>query len=523
MIKKIVMTLIGLGLILFVINWYGFSTPTNDINSQKKNPTSKPVVFIIMDSLMDKPLQKAIQEGRAPAMKFLSEQGQYLDNVVTSYPTMSVTIDSSLLTGTYADEHRLPGLVWFNQDENRLVNYGSGKMEVFQIGIKQVLNDNISNLNQKHLSEDIETIYENLDKRGERSASVNGLVYRGNQTHNLHVPKIASGFNLISDNATVKGPPMLSMGVLSQFSPDNDSHNKVWQGLGLNDAFTAEEIKYLTQENSLPTFTLGYFPDLDHQVHNHGPMDLKGIEEADQHLQTILDSYPTWEETLENMTLIVYGDSAQSEIGEDRTESIIDLTTLSEKYQVSKLGEPISKTDQVVLAVNERMAYINLLDDEVTYSEMISDLIGDPRIEFISWKDLEGNHVSAQNSDGKLTFRPDGVYTDLYDQSWDISGDFSILDIAMNDQSEITYGDFPDGLARLHGALHSHKGRYLIIDAKPGYEFVGEHSPTHLGGAGHGSLHAKDSLTPMIIAGTDTQPKFKRIVDFKEWLLEITR
>ncbi|SFR24487.1 hypothetical protein SAMN04488603_108177 [Paenibacillus sp. cl130] len=37
----------------------------------------KPVIVILIDSLMDKPLQDAIQEGRAPAMQYLLHQGQY--------------------------------------------------------------------------------------------------------------------------------------------------------------------------------------------------------------------------------------------------------------------------------------------------------------------------------------------------------------------------------------------------------------------------------------------------------------
>ncbi|ASN07428.1 phosphodiesterase [Virgibacillus necropolis] len=521
--KKIVITLISVVLILVVINWYGLSTPIKNVNNLKMKSTSKPVVLVVVDSLMDEPLQKAIGEGRAPAFAFLSKHGQYFHEVVSSYPTMSVTIDSTLLTGTYANQHRLPGLVWYSQNDNRLVNYGSGKKEVFTLGVKQVLKDGIYNLNQEHLGKNVKTIYEDLDERQAHSASINGLIYRGNQDHNLHVPKIASTLNILPDTFHVKGPTLLSMGSLSQYSPENNGQTNIWQELGFNDTFTANEVKHLIQNDSLPSFTLAYFPDLDHRIHKHGPMDLKGIEKVDQHLQTILDAYPTWDEAIEEMTLIVSGDSSQSKIGNDRTESLIDLTLLSKRYQVAELGEPITKKDQIVLAVNERMAYINLLDDKITFSEMASKLMDDSRISFIAWKDEEGNHVLSEESNKKLTFQPEGKYTDHYHQEWDISGDFSILDLSVNKQNEIKYGDYPDALARLYGALHSHKGRYLVVDAKPGYEFIGEHSPTHDGGAGHGSLHKRDSLTPMIITGTNTQPEHERIVDYKEWILELTK
>ena len=34
----------------------------------------------------------------------------------------------------------------------------------------------------------------------------------------------------------------------------------------------------------------------------------------------------------------------------------------------------------------------------------------------------------------------------------------------------------------------------LSSPAKPGYEFIGEGSPTHVGGASHGGLHKQDSF-----------------------------
>ena len=50
--------------------------------------------------MMDEPLKKAIQENKAPALEFFLNHGRYNKSLVSSYPTMSVTIDSSLITGT---------------------------------------------------------------------------------------------------------------------------------------------------------------------------------------------------------------------------------------------------------------------------------------------------------------------------------------------------------------------------------------------------------------------------------------
>ncbi|MGW6607474.1 hypothetical protein ACWF7H_06410 [Peribacillus butanolivorans] len=78
-----------------------------------------------------------------------------------------------------------------------------------------------------------------------------------------------------------------------------------------------------------------------------------------------------------------------------------------------------------------------------------------------------------------------------------------ILDLNIKSNHHITYRNYTDGLSRLYGALHSHKGDFLIVDAKPGYEFIGDSSPEHTGGGAHGSMHKDDSLTPMIVTVTN--------------------
>ena len=78
-----------------------------------------------------------------------------------------------------------------------------------------------------------------------------------------------------------------------------------------------------------------------------------------------------------------------------------------------------------------------------------------------------------------------------------------ILDFTVHDRGRVEYHDYPDPLARLHGALHSQEGRVLIVDAKPTYEFVEEHSHDHAGGGAHGSFHKVDSVVPLIVTGTD--------------------
>lgn len=171
---------IGLIAVLAILVLAMSMSPTKDLDKTIINKTQKPVILISVDSLMSKPLQKAIQQGRAPAFSFLINHGQYFPKIISSYPTMSVSIDSTELTGTYADQHKVPGLIWFKEDEERMISYGSGISEMWHNGIQNVALDSVFRLNEEHLSTNVQTIHEELFNRHLSSASVNGLLFRGN-------------------------------------------------------------------------------------------------------------------------------------------------------------------------------------------------------------------------------------------------------------------------------------------------------------------------------------------------------
>jgi hypothetical protein len=73
----------------------------------------------------------------------------------------------------------------------------------------------------------------------------------------------------------------------------------------------------------------------------------------------------------------------------------------------------------------------------------------------------------------------------------------------------------------IHSSLYSHEGNFFIVSAKPGYDFLGEGSPTHVGGASHGGLNQQDSLVPLIVTGTYLAPSHLRLINLKEWILSL--
>lgn len=514
--------LIVLLLLLIAVYWSGFTTDAKEMNDRpSQKTTAKPVVVLVVDSLMDKPLKQAIQSGRAPALQFFMEKGTYYPEMISSYPTMSVTIDSTILTGTYADEHKLPGLVWYDQADNRIINYGSARGELVRLGLKNAIKDGVYRMNHHHLSRNVQTVHEELHRAGRQSASINGMIYRGDIKHPLAVPRALSRFNFLPEELVVEAPDLFVLGSLSHYDPINKKNAQAWQSFGMNDAFTVQELKNLVHKGKLPSFTLAYLPDLDKPVHQKGANDLKGIEKVDKELQKLLDSFDSWEEAKEKVVWVIMGDSGQTPVKEKHDNALIKLPSLSEHFTVEVGTGQISKEDQLVLALNERMAYIYLLDDDLAYEDVLSRLESDERIGWIAWKDDEVNHV--QSGQTRLRYSKGGDLEDEYGVSWKMEGDPTVLDLFINGDQKIKSGDYPDALSRLYGALHSQEGRFLIVDAKPGYEFATKHSPTHAGGASHGSLYWEDSLAPMIVVGTDERPATNRHVDLKDWFLQLTK
>ncbi|MBZ5750510.1 alkaline phosphatase family protein [Metabacillus rhizolycopersici] len=480
----------------------------------------KHIIMLCVDTLMNITLQEALRNGKAPAFQFFIDNGYHIPNVVSPFPTMSVNVDSTLLTGVYSDQHKVPGLVWFNKKENRIIDYGGHVRELIKLGLKQAMEDIFYNLNHNHLSKKHKTIHEILMVQDIQTASINTLLYRGNQSVQITFPFLMSLVTGMRRKIFAYAPSVFSYGAMTKLNPSK-RNSFFWQRYGFNDKFTAKEVKYLIERDLLPAFTIAYFPNLDQRIHKKGRMDSKGIEKVDKQLQTILNTYRSWEEALTNNIWIILGDNGQAWIDNNRNLALIDLRKLLHSYQIPKLKDGVTSSAQVILCVNERMSFIYSLDSKTVPLEEIAKILQkDERIDVIAWKKGNSVNVISGIQDGQLIFHPEGDLNDEYGQSWYIEGELELLGLSINENT-VSYGAYPDALARLYTTFFSHEGDYLVVSAKPGYEFIGEGSPTHVGGASHGGLHEQDSLVSMIVTGTDTKPKNLRILDLKDWILSL--
>lgn len=492
------------------------------INSAQHDNTKK-VIFLLVDSLMYQAIDQGINEQELPTFKFLTEQGQYYRNMVSSFPTMSVTIDSSLLTGSYPDIHKVPGLSWYSADQSRMINYGAGPMEVLKQGVHPVLADALIHLNDSHLNKEVHTIYDDLAKKGLKSGSINGLIYRGATQHKLQIPLWMQGPASLPQEIEVNGPDLLSLGSLSDpFRDVKDLQDGLVHRMGINNEYAVEAVKYLIQTQQLPDFLYVYLPELDHELHKKGPSDISGVKKLDQQLQSILQAFGSREKALQDAVIIIAGDSGMTQILSERQNPAIELPDLLSQLNVLRSGDAVSSETEIALAVNETMAYVYSLKTDPSLRDIANLLTKDSRVDLVAWKEEEWIHVIQGSPAKQLRYKAGGPYKDPYNQTWTVEQDTNILDIKVNSATHsLDYEEYPDVLKRLSGALHSHAGKFLVVTAKPGYEFTGGSSPLHEGGGGHGSIRKKESLVPLIIAGTDHKPEFLRIVDLKAYLLNL--
>lgn len=494
---------------------------------QQVNSTSKgrkKVILIVVDSLMYQSIDRGLEQNQLPTLKSLIQHGQYYKDVVSSFPTMSVTIDTSLLTGTYPDKHGLPGLIWYSADENRVINYGTGPMEVMKQGINEIAADTLMNLNGKHIHHAVQTIFEDDQVAGKlTTGSINGIIYRGPTAHWLRVPEWVKAPTSLPDRIKVGGPDFLSFGVFSnplegKVKLPVDLTNRV----GFTNEYALQTTEYLIRHQLLPDFLYVYLPDLDQKLHHHGPEDMEGLLKLDKQLEGLITAFGSTDKALEQAVIMLLGDSGMSVILPKDKNPIVDLTKLLDEYRIQKPGAEITGDTEIVLAVNETMAYVYKLHTDQSLAGIAGHLVGDNRIDLIAWKEGDWIHVRQGDSERLFSYRAGGQWKDSYGAHWTWKGDATVMGLEVDrTEKELMYGQYPDGLQRLWGALNSHKGEFIVVTTKAGYELTGGSSPDHTGGGGHGALHANVSLVPLIVAGTNDKPDKLRIVDMKSYILDL--
>ncbi len=487
------------------------------------NEPNKKVILVIIDSMKGSLVDAGLEKGTIPALEFLVENGQYYKDLVAPYPSMSTVIESTLATGKMPHEHGIAGLVWYKDDENRLVDYGSTMEKMVKLGMRQSLIDSLYELNNNHLNKDTKTIFEELQEKNFTTGSVNLLVYRGNRSHSLSFPPLLNDWLNIYGSLQTMGPDLLAFGtaVKPKVVEEVNLPDGALQRFGLNDEYSIEVVKQLIKKNEQPDFLAVFLPNFDKEAHKHSPHYRVGFERAEHLFAEILNSYESWEQALEENIFIVLGDHGQDKLVADEATMAIDLESIYHDYPIARLGEEIVP-GHLVIANNHRMSYILAPTNDEILPILGERAMSDGRINYAAWLEDDWVRVISPDYSQSFRFKPNGNWKDRYNQTWELDGNEEILTLKLDSKKEtISYVDFPDILNQLYSALNSHDIPAVVLDAKPGHTFKSEGSPLHVDGGEHGGSHKNDTLASIVIAGTEQKPEHLRIVNLKEFILQL--
>ena len=201
--------------------------------------------------------------------------------------------------------------------------------------------------------------------------------------------------------------------------------------------------------------------------------------------------------------------------------SVIDLPAMLKGIHILKPGEELKDDTEIALAVNETMAYVYKFKPDRTLRSLAEIISKDERIDFVAWKEDDWIHAMQGSTYKQLQYKDKGSLIDRYKQAWTVKQDAEVLDLQLNAKTRtLDYGQYPDVLARLSGALNSHKDNSWWSRLNRGTNWRTE-ALRPMRGRGHGSIRQTESLVPLIIVGTNEKPPHLRMVDLKAYLLDL--
>jgi hypothetical protein len=304
---------------------------------------------------------------------------------------------------------------------------------------------------------------------------------------------------------------------------------------GFEDDYTLNALVQLIEKKSLPDFTVAYFPSYDKLGHDVGPDEaISKLEHLDERLGEVFRAFGGMERMLEEVCVVMTADHSMSNVLEDEEESAIRLDEKLTGFQVAEAGEPWTEGDQLKVCPNLRAAhiYFRRFTPDLLH-EAVEQLLPDPRIDQIMWRQersekVDGGFRVVTRSRGSLSFwkGADGDHTarDHYGCPWSWQGDLSTIDAQVSGENVILSESYPNAFERIAGVLNLENSGHLMVSAWPGYEFKIPRTSVHGGGGSHGSLHARDSVVPLLIAGAPDGielPPYPRTVDVAPLCLDV--
>ena len=457
----------------------------------------KKLVLTYVDSLRTDMLELAVAEDRAPTFGALLERGVLVPDCVSSFPSVTPVACAEMVTGTSSERHWISGMNWFHRLEQRYVEYGSSLEATRTVGVFRALYDLVYNMNLAHLSPEVETLFERLDDAGLRTACTPFLIYRGRHRHQVSLDGLmrrAVETTRLKFRHHTWGPGELFYGDLYA---SREVPCKSTSIPGSRDGYSACCAAELEREGAYD-FLLLSLPDNDNYSHRFGPeASVESIAKADHCLAKLLDAGGGLDPFLAGHAMIVLADHAQTPV--DRGLPLADI--LAREWTVLAPSDDRPELAQLAVSPTGRAAHVYLLPGEgerADRAEVGRRLAQTEGVDLTCW--LEGRDAVVERGEARLRFRPGSQVTDLRSASWDVDGDLSVLSLREKGD-RLDSDEYPDPVARVFAALSAPHAGDFVVSLALGYEAVDWGGVSHAGGGSHGSLHAGDSLGPLLFVG----------------------
>jgi hypothetical protein len=410
----------------------------------------KKLVLMIVDGMTPAAFERAVASGRAPALAFLAEHGKY-SQAVSVFPSLTPVCLSSIVTGGGPDVHHIPHLVWWNREQQRIVEYGSSFAALRHAGMAKSVADTIFNMNERHMAKSAVTVYEALEDAGFVTAAVNITAYRGRTMHRPTLPGV---------NRPAYGPKRFFFYSLFESDLTGAPFAVRNRPGGTIDAYAASVGRWLVTRDGFDFFAY-YLSDFDYASHAHGPEGAEDVlARTDGAISALFEAAGGPDAFLERYAVILHSDHGQT--------SVTQSARLERALRAFK-GE-------IVVTASNRAGQVYLLPDaRADGAALATALDGEPSVDVTFRR--EDDVAVARTGGDEIRFGPND----------------SIL-------------DHPDAARRAWAALANPNAGDLLISAAAGWEFRDLGGQHHSGGGSHGSLSAGDSFVPVVTVGVDTQP-----------------
>jgi hypothetical protein len=478
-------------------------------------PRTKKLVLTYVDSLRTDMLRRAIAEERAPTFAALLERGVLIEDCVSSFPSVTPVACSEMVTGVGSDRHWISGMNWYHRLERRYVEYGSSLDATRAFGAFRALYDLVYNMNLAHLSPEVETVFESLEDAGARTACTPFLIYRGRQRHEVSLEWLmrrAVDASRLKFRHHTYGPTELFYGDLYA---SREVPCKSTSIPGSRDGYAACCSAELLKED-LFDFLLLSLPDNDNYSHRHGPeASVESIAKADHCFAKFVEAGGGLDSFLEQHALILLADHAQTDV--HRGLPLAEL--LGREWSVLQPSDDRPESAQLAVSPTGRAAHVYLLPGE---GERADPAAVAARLAVIEGVDLlcrmedaagqplrradpgpppgEGEWAVVERAGAALRFRPGDDIADLRGGRWQVEGELAVLEASVAD-GRLRSETYPDPLARVWSALSAPHAGDFVVSLELSFEAVDWGGVTHAGGGSHGSLHAGDSLGPLLFVG----------------------